>query len=126
MTVSMISALAILCHTWIGLSPYQVECPGGRDGESVSALQIRVSSAARHVLEEELDWIVVKDDQALIYWAFVREHHPAYPSVVLTAFVPSRGRYLDTLTLVHCEAEAAVCDELRSAVSQMSASVVHP
>ena len=122
----MIAALAVLCHTWTGPSPYQIECPGGRGGESVSALQTRTSSAAGHELKVEPDWVVVKDDNALIYWAFAQEHHPAYPAVVLTAFVPFHGRFLDTLTLVQCEAEADACDELRSAVGQMGPSLLHP
>ena len=126
MITIVISAVAMIGYVGCGSVNPLKESLGAPHNESVQEMMTRVSSLSCIISEDEVDWIVFKDQHTLNYWAFVREDHPAYPSAVVTTFLPGRGAYLDTIVRVQCEAESSVCDRLRSDVGEMSASVLHP
>jgi hypothetical protein len=126
MITIVISAVALIGCVGCGSVNPLKESLGAPHNESVQEMMTRVSSLSCIIREDEVDWIVFKDQHTLNYWAFVREDHPAYPSAVMTTFLPGRGAYLDTIVRVQCEAESSVCDRLRFDVGEMSASVLHP
>lgn len=126
MIVIAVSTMAIIWGSSCGSVVPVTESLAAPHNESVQEMMTRVSSMPCVIREDEVDWTVFKDHDTLTYWAFVRDGHPAYPSAVVTTFVPGRGAYLDTIVRVQCEAKRSLCDQLQSDVGEMSASTLHP